>query len=163
MQGADLEIVSLATAKAIILPASESDDPDASVIKTMLAIRKDRAESGNPCHIVAEIHHRRNMEVARIVGRDDAELLFTSGLIARIMAQTCRQSGLPAIYTELLNFAGDEIYFVHHKNLFTIGGAWYYDGTEVTFDIMYVPEPSTLLLVGLGMAGLMRRRRGAPS
>jgi len=108
---ADLEIVSLATAKAIIVLAPESDDPDASVIKTMLAIRKDRAESGNPCHIVAEIHHRRNMEVARIVGRDDAELLFTSGLVARIMAQTCRQSGLPAIYTELLNFAGDEIYF----------------------------------------------------
>lgn len=59
--------------------------------------------------------------------------------------------------------AGDEIYFAQHKNLFTSGGTWWYDGTEVTFDIMRVPEPCTLLLVGLGMAGLMRRRRGAPS
>ena len=32
-------------------------------------------------------------------------------LIARITAQTCRQSGLSVVYAELLDFAGDEIYF----------------------------------------------------
>ena len=111
MDVTDLDIVSLATAKAIIVLSAECDDPDAGVIKTMLAITKDRAKSSKPCHTVAEIHSHRNMEVARIVARDDAELLFTGSLIARIMAQTCRQSGLPAVYTELLNFAGDEIYF----------------------------------------------------
>lgn len=111
MDVVDLEIASLGTAKAIIILAPEDDDPDSGVIKTMLAIRKERAESGTRCHVVAEIHHLRNMQVAQIVGRDDAELLFTGGLIARIMAQTCRQSGLPVVYTELLNFAGDEIYF----------------------------------------------------
>ena len=125
MQVADLEIVSLATAKAIIILSPESDDPDVSVIKTMLAIRKDRAKSVNPCHIVVEIHRHRNMESARIVDRNNAELLFTGGLIARIMAQTCRQSGLPAIYTELLNFAGDEIYFHTEPGLIgkTVGEA----------------------------------------
>lgn len=111
MDVTNLDIVSLATAKAIIVLAPESNDPDAGVIKTMMAIIKDRSKSNNPCHIVAEIHRHRYLEVARIVGRDDAELLSTSGLIARIMAQTCRQPGLPAVYTELLNFAGDEIYF----------------------------------------------------
>ena len=33
-------------------------------------------------------------------------------LIARITAQTCRQSGLSVVYTDLLDFGGDEIYFV---------------------------------------------------
>jgi len=117
MEVADLDIVSLGTAKAIIILAPESDDPDAGVIKTMLAIMKNRAQSSNPCHIIAEIHNHRNLEVARIVGRDDAELLFTGGLIARIMAQTCRQPGLPAVYTELLNFVGDEIYFCAEPGL----------------------------------------------
>jgi len=111
MDVTDLNIVSLATAKAIIILPPEGNDPDASVIKTMMAIIKEHSKSSNPCHIVAEIHHRSNLEVARIVGRDNVELLFTGSLIARIMAQTCRQSGLPAVYTELLNFAGDEIYF----------------------------------------------------
>ena len=32
-------------------------------------------------------------------------------LIARIIAQTCRQTGLSIVYTELLDFDGDEIYF----------------------------------------------------
>jgi hypothetical protein len=32
-------------------------------------------------------------------------------LIARVTAQTSRQSGLSVVYTELLNFGGDEIYF----------------------------------------------------
>ena len=34
-----------------------------------------------------------------------------SNSIARIIAQTCRQSGLSVVYTELLDFEGDEIYF----------------------------------------------------
>ena len=34
-----------------------------------------------------------------------------SDLISRIIAQTCRQSGLSIVYTELLDFGGDEIYF----------------------------------------------------
>ena len=32
-------------------------------------------------------------------------------LIARVTAQTCRQSGLSVVYTELLDFDGAEIYF----------------------------------------------------
>ena len=36
---------------------------------------------------------------------------------ARIIAQTCHQSGLSVIYTDLLDFAGDEIYFFRHPAL----------------------------------------------
>ena len=42
---------------------------------------------------------------------DDVHALLTGDQIARIVAQTSRQSGLSVVYTELLNFSGSEIYF----------------------------------------------------
>jgi voltage-gated potassium channel Kch len=45
-----------------------------------------------------------------MVGRDEVVLVQASALIPRITAQTCRQSGLSVVYTELLDFGGDEIY-----------------------------------------------------
>jgi voltage-gated potassium channel Kch len=107
----DLGIVSLHTAKSIIILSPDSDDPDSSVIKTLLAITRSPNRRPEPYHIVAELHNPRNLEVARIAGRDEVELVLTGALIARITAQTCCQSGLSVAYTELLDFAGDEIYF----------------------------------------------------
>ena len=49
--------------------------------------------------------------MARLVGKDEVELVLVGDLIARITVQTCRQSGLSVVYTELLDFGGDEIYF----------------------------------------------------
>ncbi|NIN64360.1 MAG: potassium transporter TrkA [Anaerolineae bacterium] len=111
MEMTDLDIVSLHTAKSIIILAPDSDDPDSSVIKTMLAITRSPDRRPEPYHIVAEIHDPKNLEVARIVGSDEVEPVLTGALIARITAQTCCQSGLSVAYTELLDFAGDEIYF----------------------------------------------------
>lgn len=117
MDLADLGIVSLSTAKAVVILGGSPDSSDSSVIKTMLAIRKEQGDSSSSTHVVSEIHEPRNLDVARIVGRDWAELLFTGDLISRIMAQTCRQSGLPVVYTELLDFEGDEIYIHSESHL----------------------------------------------
>jgi hypothetical protein len=57
------------------------------------------------------------MPVARLVGGAETELVLTARLIARIIAQTCRQSGLSVVYTELLDFEGDEIYFQEEPGL----------------------------------------------
>jgi voltage-gated potassium channel Kch len=111
MEMADLQIVSLPTAKSVIILAPEGEDPDSSVLKTMLAITNNRQGRTDPHHIVAEIRDPKNMDAARLVGQDEAELVLAGDLIARITAQTCQQSGLSVVYTELLNFAGDEIYF----------------------------------------------------
>lgn len=111
MEMGDLDIPSVRTARSIIILAPEGDDPDSSVIKTMLAITNNPKRRPEPYHIAAEIHDPKNIEVARIVGGDEVELVLTGDLIARITAQTCRQSGLSVVYTELLDFAGDEIYF----------------------------------------------------
>ena len=51
-----------------------------------------------------------------MVGRDEAQLVLAGDLIARITAQTCRQSGLSVVYTELLDFGGDEIYFTRSRS-----------------------------------------------
>jgi ion channel POLLUX/CASTOR len=107
----DLEIVSLHTARSIIILAPEGASPDSNVIKTMLAITNHPQRRPEPYHIVAEIRDPKNVDAARMVGRDEVELVQVGDLISRIIAQTCRQSGLSVVYTELLDFGGDEIYF----------------------------------------------------
>jgi voltage-gated potassium channel Kch len=117
MDMSDLDLVSLQTSKSIVVLAPEDDDPDASVIKTLLAITKSPRRRPEPYHIVAEIHNAKNLAVARMIGQEEAELMFVGDLIARITAQTCRQSGLSVVYTELMNFEGDEIYFQKEPKL----------------------------------------------
>jgi voltage-gated potassium channel Kch len=111
MDLSDLNMVSIHDARAVVILSPASDDPDSHVIKTLLAITNNPNRRAEPYHIVAEIRDPRNMEVARMVGRDEAELVLVGDLIARITTQTCRQSGLSVVYQELLDFGGDEIYF----------------------------------------------------
>lgn len=107
----DLEIARLQTSRAIIILSPEDADPDVEVIKTMLAVTNHPRRRPEPYHIVAELRDAANMDVARLVGGEEAQLILSGDLISRIVAQTCRQTGLSVVYTELLDFAGDEIYF----------------------------------------------------
>jgi ion channel POLLUX/CASTOR len=124
----DLAIASLPTSKSIILLSPESEYPDADVIKTMVAVLNRADRRKEPYHIVAEIRDPKNVYVARIVGKDEVELVLVGDLIARILAQTCLQSGLSVVYTELLDFGGDEIYFKEEPSL--VGKTY----AEVLFD-----------------------------
>lgn len=111
---ADLEIANLAMARSIIILAPEQDDPDAEVIKTMLAITNAPGRRQEPYHVVAELRDPRNLDVARMAGRGEVEVVLAGDLIARLIAQTCRQSGLSAVYMDLLTFAGNELY-IHEE------------------------------------------------
>ncbi|MEP7356105.1 MAG: potassium transporter TrkA [Anaerolineales bacterium] len=113
----DLEIINLDTARAIIVLGSDEDDPDSGVIKTILAITNNPHRRAHPYHIVAEINDPKNMEVARLVGGQETELVLTDTLIARIIAQTSRHSGLSVIYSDMLDFSGDEIHFYEEPAL----------------------------------------------
>lgn len=107
----DLERVSLNTSKSIIvLSPEESEEADAEVIKTILAIINFPGRRNDPFHITAELQKAENGDVAKMVGKDEVEIVQTGDIIARIIAQTCRQSGLSVVYTELMDFGGDEIY-----------------------------------------------------
>ena len=114
---ADLGRVGLNQSRSVIVLSPEDDDPDSSVIKIILAITNHPDRRSEAYHIVAEIHDPKNMEVARMVGKDEVELVLVGDLIARVIAQTCRQSGLSVVYTELLNFEGDEMYFQEEPSL----------------------------------------------
>jgi voltage-gated potassium channel Kch len=115
---ADLEIVNPEAARSVIILAPETDEPDPHVIKVILALTNapERPE-GHRYHIVASLREKKNFDVARMVGRDEVQLVLAGELIARVTAQTCRQSGLSVAYTELLDFGGDEIYFKHEPSL----------------------------------------------
>jgi voltage-gated potassium channel Kch len=107
----DLKIANFNAARAIVVLSPDGDDPDAEVIKSILAVTNHPERRPEKFHIVAEIREKRNMEPARLVGRDEAQLIETGETIARVIAQTCRQTGLSGVYTELLDYGGDEIYF----------------------------------------------------
>ncbi len=115
---ADLEIGSPHTAKSIIILPPEEQDPDTQVIKTLLAITNNPNRRREPYHIVTQIGAARNMDVVRMIGSaDKVQAVLTGDLIARLTAQTSRQSGLSLVYDELLNFGGDEIYFTRPTEL----------------------------------------------
>ncbi|MCI0554502.1 MAG: hypothetical protein L0287_26435, partial [Anaerolineae bacterium] len=114
----DLEIASPHHAKSIIVLPPENEDPDTDVIKTVLAITNNPNRRAEKYHIVTQIHHAKNLNVLKMVGaNDNVQAILTGDLIARIVAQTSRQSGLSVVYTELMNFGGDEIYFKHEPGL----------------------------------------------
>lgn len=109
---ADVEMVSVDTSRAIVVLAPDGDpDPDAAIIKATLAITNRPNRRQEPYHILVELQDEKNVEVLRTVARNEIEIVVVSDLIARIIAQTCRQPGLSVVYMELLDFAGDEIYF----------------------------------------------------
>ena len=114
----DLEIGSPHTAKSIIILPPEGDDPDTTVIKTILALTNNANRKDGPYHIVTQIRDPKNIDLVKMVGqRDQVQAVLTGDLIARVTAQTSRQSGLSTVYTELLNFDGDEIYFTREPAL----------------------------------------------
>jgi ion channel POLLUX/CASTOR len=113
----DLEIASPHTARSIIILA-DGADPDTHVIKSVLAITNNPNRHAEPYHIVTQIRDPKNTDVVKMLGtKDIVQPILTNDLIARVVAQTSRQSGLSLVYTELMNFGGDEIYFKQEPEL----------------------------------------------
>lgn len=107
----DLEIVNPHDSRSIIVLTQDGNDPDINVIKSILALTNNPKRRQEPYHIVAEISDNNNKEVAEMIASGEVTLVHTEDLISRVIAQSCRQSGLSVVYTELLDFDGDEIYF----------------------------------------------------
>jgi hypothetical protein len=114
----DLNIANPQQAKSIIILAAEEENSDPLTIKTILAITNNPNRKKDPYHIVAEVKNEKNIEAAKMIGKDEVELILTDDIIGKIMVQTARQSGLSIVYTELMDFDGAEIYFNEEENLF---------------------------------------------
>jgi voltage-gated potassium channel Kch len=117
MEMADLRLVNLDSSRVIVVLSPESPNPDADVIKIVLAILNNPERRPEPYHIVATIHREKNAEVARVLGRHEVKWIRQGDVISRIIAQTSRQSGLSVVYSELLDFGGDEMYFYREAGL----------------------------------------------
>ena len=105
----DLEIVNAGEARSIIVLGTDGDD-DAEAVKSVLAVMA-RDPDLEQAHVVVELHDDRNAEVLRENSDGRVIPVQSSAVIAGVTAQACRQTGLSAVYQELLDFEGDEIYF----------------------------------------------------
>ena len=112
----DLGLVDPVRSKAIIILSPDRHGADAEVIRCVLALMQhDRGlEHFN---VVAELTDERNAEALGVATEGRVSTVVSSDIIARITAQVCRQSGLSAVYQELLDFDGDEIYFSADTNV----------------------------------------------
>jgi len=112
----DLQITSPHASRSIIVVSPEGEeDPDSRVIKTVLALVNDPKRRKAKYQIAAEIRDAKNGDLARVVGGDEVQLVLADELIARIVVHSSRQSGLSAVYSELLDFDGCEIYTAEQK------------------------------------------------
>jgi len=150
---ADLRIGNPDESRAIIILQSDGDDPDVNVLKSILALTGRPDRRPEPYRIVAEVKDQASAGIAKLIGGAEVNLLLADELVSRIVAQTCRQSGLSAVYLELLDFAGHEL---HVQVLPELVGSTFGDAlTRVTGAIpagivrnghaQLAPPPSTVL------------------
>lgn len=98
----------------------------------MLALEAAAPAANFP--IVIELYHPRNREVVNAVAPDRVFMVDAEEILAKVMVQTSRTSGLSVVYSELLSFEGCEIYFYHAKwNGITFGKAQFHfpDGVPI--------------------------------
>lgn len=108
----DLEIVNLDTARSIVIVASDHDDADAQNIKVVLALVHGPNRRVEHYKVAAEFRSTRSAEIARGIGRGEVQAVVPDDLISRIIVHSSRHTGLSAVYSELLDFAGSEFYAV---------------------------------------------------
>jgi voltage-gated potassium channel Kch len=114
----DLELVNPVQARSIIVPTQPGTDADAHVVKTLLAVvNSSQRRNGQPHHLIATVRDQRNAAAARLAGGPTAQVISADDVAARLVAQTSRQAGLSIVYTELLDFAGDELYLAAEPRL----------------------------------------------
>jgi ion channel POLLUX/CASTOR len=108
----DLEIINPHESRAIVVLATDWQYHDAEVIKTSLALINNPRRRPQPYHIVGSLRNPVSREVANLVSSGGEAILFhVNELIARITAQSCRQSGLSSVYEQLLDFKENKIVF----------------------------------------------------
>jgi len=104
----DLERACIATARSIVVV--RDGDGDAGVVKAILAIRALDPDLAQ-CHVVAELCDPDNARTVRAVTRGRVLTISSDDIVAEVTAQACQQSGLAAVFADLLDFDGAEIYF----------------------------------------------------
>jgi hypothetical protein len=101
----DLQMVSVSTARSIVLLSTEDVNSDSIILKRSLALQKDKTIT---CPIIAEIHSAENADAIKKLNK--FTVIQPKNFIMRVIAQTIKEPGLSKLYYELLTFSGKEIY-----------------------------------------------------
>ncbi len=110
------KLASLEVARSIIVNKSS----DFEVIKILLALTSYLKEINafqNDAHITAVIHNKENLDAAVIAGEGKAEVIFFKDILARIIAQVCRQPGLSFVLSDFFGYGGAEFYYENFPEL----------------------------------------------
>lgn len=106
---ADLQRVNPEDARSVIVLSPEGQESSAAVVKTVLALAQllgDNSSTG----IVAEISDDDTADALADAVGPRLVVVNPTKTVARVTAQVSRAAGLGAIYQELLDFDGDEMY-----------------------------------------------------
>lgn len=109
----DLEIVNPHLARSIIVISNEESDADVQSIKCISAIVNHPNRKEEAYNIIVELDTDEHRDIASLVGKDELTLITYSEVMARIVAQTCLDSDLSNVYTELLDFDSVDIQFAN--------------------------------------------------
>lgn len=117
-----LEHASITSCKSIIVLANCSDNSswqnkansDARVIKSVLALAAARDKS-RTYNIIAETFYKKNRNLVENILPNQVTSVDSEDILAKILVQTSRSSGLAVVYNEILSFDGCEIYFYTPK------------------------------------------------
>ena len=109
-----------AARSAIILAECRESDSaekqiasDAKVIKSVLALEAIAEDATFP--IVTEVFNQRNADLVKDIGPHRVHIVDAAEILAKLIVQTSRTSGLSIVYSELLSFFGCELYFHQAK------------------------------------------------
>ena len=112
-----LKRVGITRAKSVIIlndAPGDSDSAgkeiaDARVLKTIMAVITCCGEEDMP-PIVAELHHPQKQALALKIS-ENVSVIDVQSVLAKLMVQTSRISGLAQVYDQMVGFAGNEFYF----------------------------------------------------
>ena len=124
---------------------------DARGIKVVLALETAAPDAEFP--IVTELFLERNRQVVLGMLPERVKVIDSEEILAKVMVQTSRTSGLSTVYSELLSFDGCEMYITHAKwNGITFGKSQFHfpDGVPIgirrpTGEVELRPSVNTVL------------------
>ena len=113
----DLDLISVNTAKSIVILGSADDTSGLTIMKTILAIVNNPNRRIEPYHIVTAVDNPKVIDSIKLISKNEVEIINKGEFISKIEAQTLLQAGLSSVITDLLDFEGDEIYFQKQPEL----------------------------------------------
>jgi len=113
-----LKKIGVQNARSVIIlnPAGPANPPeikskaDYRVLKSIMAVAA-AVDGGPAVPVVARLHFQQNRKLAEGNLLGHIETIDEEQILAKILVQTSRTPGLTAVYSDLVGFLGNEVYF----------------------------------------------------